>query len=236
MIDIEKLAKLITENCDWDAFAGLCMDLINDPGFKSRSDNMIVSSIREKSFSHFCDIPLIYVDKNGRDYELFGDGCEYKSQQKIFRDRKPNDKYGELLEKGIFQKDDTFPIKMRNLMGSKKTDIESFLKQSKETKTCDFYIIHQASFPKFRIGLVEESEARKRFYAKGDGVYSDIPKDCIYFLDLPPIVPISINDYKFDEDFYTKIKLNDLFSTSLEALAQAKFDIYRKISSYKKKN
>jgi hypothetical protein len=234
-MNLEEIADLIQNNCDWDSFVGFCMDIHNDIGFKSRSDNMLVSSMREKAFSHFCSIPLQHIDENGRDYKLFKSPIEYKSQQNIFRVRKPNDKNGKLFERGIVQKDDTSPIKMKNFYGSGEATIHSFLEECKYNSTCEFIILNQTNCFDFRVGLVKDEYARTRYYAQGDGIYADFEKDHIHFLDLSNINPVTLNNNIFLENSYTTIKLNCPMSYSLQSLLEAKFNLYMKISEEMKK-
>lgn len=248
---IRELGNLITNNFDWDCFVGFNSDLKTDSGFSSRSDNMIVSSFREKAFAKFCNLDLKRIDKNGKDYELLVPSdllhilpsknhlyrftLEYKSQEKVHRKRAPSsDVY---KERNIIQKDDTYPIKIKNMMGSddnKKTDIKTFVEKCKETKTCDFYIINQTNVKDFRIAILDEEYVRSRMYAYGDGAYADFEREHIHFLDLPVITPIQLNDYFFSEENSTKINLNLTMSEILEQSLNARFDLYSKVHKERK--
>lgn len=233
-MNLEEVGNLIANNCDWNAFIGFCLDIQNDPGFKSKSDNMIVSSMREKAFSYFCSIPMNRVDLNGQDYELFQHGLEYKSQKTIFRKRKPNDKDGKLAFRGIIQKDDTMAIKMKNYYGSDKKDMDKFLDECKNTSTCKYFILNQTDPEDFRIALAEDEYVRSRYYPFGDGICADLEKEKMYFLDIPTTSPVTLNSYCFENDQNAIIKLDDLMSNSFDALLKAKFKLYSQISNQKR--
>lgn len=235
---LKQFVELLTYNVDWHSYAGFLIDLKNDKGFKSNSNNMSKSEKRDFALSYFCSLGLDFVDKKGQDFRLLYKGEEIKPEGKTLNKmyRIGNVRSAELIARNILGKGDTFQVKMYNSQGN--CDPEELLEKVKNEPTYDFVILGQTD--PFMIGVVEGDYARSRLYApkskgssngKVDGLMADFEKDHIMMIDIPVLVPVSLHDSFTPIKF--EINFDGTYSTSDKELLIKILEEYKKLSSFK---
>jgi|TARA_B100000073_G_C23561291_1_gene504240 hypothetical protein len=178
---LEEVGEFLRKSIDWNAVFGICEDLRDDPFLKSRADNFITSTMKEKAIVRFCiDPQLKRVDKEGCDLEhVLYEGIELKTKEKLFR-------------KGFSRKTglgpgDTYPVKIKNYLGGEIKD-DAFLNRHKEISYTNYVLLVQTGAP-YDAAVVTDEYCRSCYYLDGDGIFADFRANDMYRLNLQGIVP-----------------------------------------------
>ena len=163
---IKNLINHLETNVNWDKVFGVVCSTYSDKGFTSRADNFTKSTTIEKALAKFSNLDR--VDQIGYDFMYDDLKVELKMRQNLFYKRTP---------------DQTQVIKMKNFQGNKKT-LEDF----KNDQTFDAAII--MCLTTFQAIVVEDSVARDRYYADGDGVFAKFGPGDYYKCNIGEVNPI----------------------------------------------
>lgn len=178
---LEEVGEFLKESINWNVVFGICEDLRADPCLKSRADNFITSTMKEKAIVRFCiDPELKRVDKEGRDLEHnIYEGIELKTVEKLFRKA--------FSRKTGLGPGDTFPVKIKNYLGGDIKD-DRFLNRHKEISYTNYVLLVQSGAP-YDAAVVTDEYCRSRYYLDGDGIFADFRSEGMYRLNLQSVVP-----------------------------------------------